>query len=74
MTEKEIHEGEIEHNVACWDPNDREYLSSTPIKEPDLNKYNLKEGDKIQYSIDEQGYVVVIGKIEITKKIEPVIQ
>lgn len=72
MTGKEIHEGIIEHMVACYDPDDSEYLASLPVEEPDLKQHNLKEGDKIRYTIDNQGYAVILGKIHIKKNIIPV--
>jgi len=52
MTENEIYEAEIEHLVCCWDPNDSEYMSSVPITESVLKQNDLKEGDEIQYTID----------------------
>ena len=65
MIEKEVYEGEIEHQVCCYEPRDKEFLSATQIKESDLKKYDLKEGDKIRYTIDKDDYVaVVVGKIE----------
>lgn len=72
MTENETHEGVIRHLIACYDPDDGEYISSAPIKEPDLKQYDLKEGNKIQYTIDKHGYAVIIGKIHIKKTIIPV--
>ncbi len=62
--EKDIHEGEIQHLVQCYDEEDMfEHLSGKPIRESDLKKYNLKEGDKIRYTIDKDGYAVVVSKL-----------
>ena len=68
MTKEKIHEGEIEYMIICRNDNDSEYLCSTPIKESDLKKYNLKEGSKAQYTIDKKGYAVITGKIIETVK------
>ena len=72
MTDKETHEGIIEHIIACYNPDDNEYLASTPVKESDLKMHDLKEGDTIQYTINDQGYAVILGKIQIKKTIIPV--
>ena len=64
MTKNDICEGEIEHQVCCYEPRDKEFLSATQIKESDLKKYDLKEGDKIRYTIDKEDFAVVVGKIE----------
>ena len=69
MTEKETHEGVIEHMVACYDPNDKEYLGSATIKEQDLKQHDLHDGDKIQYTINDHGYAVIVGKVQIKKTV-----
>lgn len=74
MTEKEIHEAEIEIALACHDPKDRCYLSSEVVDDDFFNRYpDLKPGDKVQYKIDKNtGDIVILGKIHIKKTIIPV--
>lgn len=71
--EKETHEAKIEIELGCYDPEDSRYLSSTTVEDDFLEKYNLKPGDWVKYKIDnETNDIIILGKIETTKKILPV--
>jgi len=71
--EKETHEAKIEIDLSCYDPEDSKYLSSTTVEDDFLEKYNLKPGDLVKYKIDnETNDIIVLGKVETTKKILPV--
>jgi len=71
--EKETHEAKIEIALSCYDPEDSKYMSGETVEDDFLEKYNLKPGDCVKYKIDnETNDIIVLGKIETTKKIMPV--
>jgi len=75
MDEKEIHEGTLEVNVTCFNPNDlHNYLNSETLPNDFFEKHQgLKPGDTVKYKINEHtGDIVILGKVEITKTVIPI--
>lgn len=71
MTEdEEIREGIVEFFVQCRDENTSTYMNNTRLSQEELEKFNLKENDRVQYKIDKDGYVEILGKVHIEKTIE----
>ena len=71
MTEKkEICEGTVEHLVCCRDEDTGRYMDNTYLEQDQVDKYNLKEDDRVQYTIDKDRHAKIIGKIHIEKTIE----
>jgi len=69
MTE-EIYEGTVEFIICCRDEDTGRYKDNTNLNQEQVDKFNLKEDDRVQYTIDKDGYAVVLGKIHIEKTIE----
>ena len=70
MVKKEIHEGTVEFCVCCRDPEDMEHMSNTRLDQEQLDKFNLKEDDRVQYEIGKDRNAVISWKIHIEKTIE----
>ena len=68
--DKEIREGIVEFIVCCRDEDTANYMSNTKLDQEQVDKFNLKEDDRVQYTVDKDGYAVIIGKINIEKTIE----
>ena len=68
--EQEIHEGIVEFIVCCRDEETPSYMNHTWLNQEQLEKYNLKENDRVQYKIDKDGFAVILGKVHIEKTIE----
>ena len=68
--EKKIYEGIVEFFVQCRDENTSTYMNNTRLSQEELEKFNLKENDRVQYKIDKDGYVEILGKVHIEKTIE----
>jgi len=69
MTEKDIHEGEIELCVRCDVLDDGEYGCGKGIDQKLLDKHGLKPGDHIQYKITKDG-VIPVAKVIIKRTIK----
>ena len=74
MKNKERHEAKIELQLACYNPDDPDYMSSEFLKNDFLEKHpDLKIGDTVQYTIDKNtDDIVVFGKVETSKTIIPI--
>ena len=71
MTEhKEIHEGTVEFFVQCRDEDTSTYMNNTRLSQEQLEKYNIKEDDRVQYTVDKDNNAVIIGKVHIEKTIK----
>ena len=67
---EEIREGTVEFLVCCRDEDTMHYMSNTKLDQEQLDKFNLKEDDRVQYKIDKDGFAVILGKVHIEKTIE----
>lgn len=73
MTEdKELHEGTVEFLVCCRDEDTVHYMDNTNLNQEQLDKYKLREDDRVQYTIDKDGCAVILGKVHIEKTIETI--
>ena len=68
--DKTIREGTVEYIICCRDEETIRYMDNTNLDQEQLDKFKLREDDRVQYTIDENGYAEVIGKIHIKKTIE----
>ena len=71
--EQEIREGIVEFVVSCRDEETRNYMSNTWLDQEQLDKFNLKVNDRVQYKINKDGYAVILGKVHIEKTIEKIV-
>ena len=70
MEDKEIHEGTVEFIICCRDEGTQSYMNHTWLDQEQLEKYNLKENERVQYTIDKDGNAEIIGKVHIKRTIE----
>ena len=68
--EKSVHEGTVEYIVCCRDENTGHYMDNTNLDQEQLEKFDLKEDDRVQYKISKDGNAEILGKIHIEKTIE----
>ena len=68
--DKHIHEGEVEFIVCCKDEDSMDYMDNTWLDQEQIDKFKLRENDRVLYKIDKNGYAKVIGKVHIKKTIE----
>ena len=70
VEEEETYEGTVEFIVCCKDEGTSTYMDHTNLGQEQLEKFNLKEKDRVQYKIDKDGSAEIIGKVHIEKTIE----
>ena len=69
MTE-EMHEGIIEVIVCCHDEDSPHYHDNSYLDQEQIDRFNLKEGDRVQYTVDKDDNARILGKVHIGKIIE----
>jgi len=70
MEQKDVHEGTITFIVCCQDDTDKEYMNNVYLDQEQVDKFNLKERDRVLYKLTKDGYAEIVGKVHIEKTIE----
>jgi len=60
--DEEPHEGIVEFVVCCTDPNDSIHRDNAQLNQKQIDKFDLKEKDMVQYKIDKDNNAEIIKK------------